>query len=304
MFANLRKFMFKFPKLLWKLFTSIRGGVSKLLGNPSIVATIHERKVYMPMYHNLPINVSRFKFYDTAITRVADFLRQEKESITYIDVGANIGDTILAISPTKKDKIIGVEPSSEFDKYLKRNLKEYSNVVIENVICSSSSKEEKMKMVQIDGTAHVVKDDDSEVIKRDTLDNLVRKNNLKEIDFIKVDTDGHDFEVLRGSKATIKKYKPAIFFECDMDENENYVKDIFEFFDYLMSCGYKSIIMYDNYGYLFGKFNLKDKDVFDNLFFYQLNSDFYYYDILVMEEESIQKFWELERTILQYKPER
>lgn len=304
MFTNLRKFMFKFPKLLWKLFTSIRGGVSKLLGNPSIVATIHGRKIYMPMYHNLPINVSRFKFYDTAITRVSDFLRQGKNNITYIDVGANIGDTILAINPTKKDIIIGVEPSSEFDKYLKKNLKEFSNVVIENVICSSSSKEEKIKMVQIDGTAHIVEDDESEIVRKDTLDNLVKKNNLKKVDFIKVDTDGHDFEVLKGSRTTIKKYRPAIFFECDMDENENYVKDIFGLFDFLVSCGYKSLIMYDNYGYLFGKFNLKDKETLENFFFYQQNSDFYYFDILVMEEESLKEFFKLEKTVLQYKPER
>ena len=33
--------------------------------------------------------------------------------------------------------------------------------------------------------------------------------------FIKIDTDGFDFKVLRGANNTLKTYKPVIFFEWD-----------------------------------------------------------------------------------------
>jgi FkbM family methyltransferase len=32
----------------------------------------------------------------------------------------------------------------------------------------------------------------------------------KKIDFIKIDTEGHDLQVLKGGKKTIKKYKPIL----------------------------------------------------------------------------------------------
>ena len=100
----------------------------------------------MPFSHNLPIYVRRFKYCDTALTRIAEYIRSKSGGITYIDVGANIGDSILAINSKKNDKIIGIEPNPKFEKYLKRNLKALDNVVIENVICSSISKKENRKI--------------------------------------------------------------------------------------------------------------------------------------------------------------
>jgi len=47
--------------------------------------------------------------------------------------------------------------------------------------------------------------------KIDTLDNFFKKNRKlfkKQIDLIKIDTEGFEFEVLKGAKSTIKNFKP------------------------------------------------------------------------------------------------
>lgn len=46
-----------------------------------------------------------------------------------------------------------------------------------------------------------------------SLDQFAENQGLSHIDFIKVDTDGHEFEVFNGAKEAIAKYRPVIIFE-------------------------------------------------------------------------------------------
>ena len=47
-----------------------------------------------------------------------------------------------------------------------------------------------------------------------TLDKFLEKNKkIKKIDFIKIDTEGHELEVLKGAEKTIKKFKPILMVE-------------------------------------------------------------------------------------------
>ena len=47
--------------------------------------------------------------------------------------------------------------------------------------------------------------------KTKKLDKICSK--FKKIDFIKIDVDGHELDVLKSGKKTIKKHKPVIYFE-------------------------------------------------------------------------------------------
>jgi len=46
-----------------------------------------------------------------------------------------------------------------------------------------------------------------------TLDDLVSEVDLKSIDFVKLDIDGYEVEVLRGTRDTVRRFAPVIFFE-------------------------------------------------------------------------------------------
>lgn len=45
------------------------------------------------------------------------------------------------------------------------------------------------------------------------LDDFVVMENLKRLDFIKIDTDGHEYEVLGGAKEAIERFRPTLIFE-------------------------------------------------------------------------------------------
>ncbi len=46
-----------------------------------------------------------------------------------------------------------------------------------------------------------------------TIDEFVKKEGINRLDFIKIDTDGHEYDVLMGAQKTIAKFKPQIIFE-------------------------------------------------------------------------------------------
>ena len=52
-----------------------------------------------------------------------------------------------------------------------------------------------------------------EKIRLKTIDKFVKKNKIKKIDFIKIDTEGSEYFILKGGLKTIEKFKPIIQFE-------------------------------------------------------------------------------------------
>ncbi len=50
-------------------------------------------------------------------------------------------------------------------------------------------------------------------VKADTLDRIIEESKLTKLDFIKIDTEGYEYYILKGGLGSIKKYKPHILME-------------------------------------------------------------------------------------------
>jgi FkbM family methyltransferase len=66
------------------------------------------------------------------------------------------------------------------------------------------------------------------------------------VDFIKIDTEGCEIEVLRGLSATIRTYKPNIFVEVDNNNIEEFRQILIEY-DYSVELTYKRYDSNENY---------------------------------------------------------
>lgn len=158
-----------------------------------------------------------------------------KDFDTVIDVGANIG--LHTVRFAKKFKNVhSFEPVSSNYNCLVENTKIFDNVnlyknglgdnnmttvikiPIDSTNCGAYS------IVDFDYYEGPVKSETIEVLKIDDM-NLIPN-------LIKIDTQGFEEYVLRGSERTIKKCKPVIITECESKSQSNNVIELLQSFGY------------------------------------------------------------------------
>lgn len=153
---------------------------------------------------------------------------------TAIDVGAHCGYWTLRLSDKFKN-VVGIEPIKNHFMCLRKNTILCKNVKLLNSAASDKIGKYSMKtFIQNSGKSKISDTDGDVIINAITVDSL----NLTYVDFIKIDVEGHEKEVVMGAKETIKKYKPTIFVE--IHENYNAIAHIFK------SMGYKKIKRVNN----------------------------------------------------------
>lgn len=267
----------------------------------------------MHLSHMLPIYKATLPLYDTALPRIAEYLEKNNNDINIVDVGANIGDTVsLILEKSHYSNIICIEGSEEFCNLLDFNFKDNSRVSIEKIFLTDIEISTKTKLVSHGGTATLSQIDSNEgnMLQVDTLDNILIKNYPNvHINLIKVDTDGFDYKVIRGSQKIIQKYKPLIYFELVPMLLKNNSEDVISIFDLLSKLDYSDVILYDNLGYLIGLYNINNTKNIQMIIDY-IDSKDMYLDVLVSvdsldliyqnEMDSIKKILKLDNLATRY----
>ena len=267
----------------------------RLFKDPTCSLPIHGRCMRLPLSHALPSYLQQFPSYDRLPHRISEYIHREYGHLSCIDVGANVGDTIAAFYEKDTDTFLAVEPNPRFNKLLVENWGWNRNVTIVADICSSGSSEGFFVIEERNGTASILETENGIQMRRRQLDEIVDDNpSATNANVLKIDTDGHDFAVVAGSKRLLARNLPAILFECDVFKNTNYVEDCLGTLNILKQSGYSSFLLYDNIGHLMGRYSLSDLSPFLNLLFFQLISDFRYFDILAMRDEDMLPFYTAE----------
>ena len=164
----------------------------------------------------------------------------EKKSISVIDIGAHKGEFISGIN---KNFIISeaycFEPNPNVFKILRNFLYSYNNIKLfnygasnksdnipfnENIESSSSSINElnknsnyykkKFFLLNFLSTSEVTRKIEIKVV---TLHDFVVENKIDEIDLLKIDTEGHEYQVIEGLKDKINNIN-LILFEHHFDD--------------------------------------------------------------------------------------
>ena len=127
---------------------------------------------------------------------------------TVVDVGAYVGmfavraATLVGIRGT----VVAIEPSSRNLKYLRRNTMLIPNIVIAPVAAGAITGKGKLS---ISGASpcHTLlpeRNNETEDVIIDTLDNILASRGIEKVDFIKVDVEGYEIEVLKGATETLR----------------------------------------------------------------------------------------------------
>ncbi len=144
------------------------------------------------------------------------YLRKSiSEGMIIFDVGANIGDyseKILSINP--KVTIYCFEPVQTTFQKLSSRLSHYSNVKLNNVALGETNKEEYIFVYGNEAgsnslyyhKAHAVVSDNiqKEKIQIKKLDDIIKEQQISKIDFLKIDVEGNEINVLKGGSDSLK----------------------------------------------------------------------------------------------------
>ena len=163
--------------------------------------------------------------------KILNFIKKKEKKInTFIDIGSHKGKyfDLFAKSYLIK-KVFLIEPQKEYFYYLKDKYKDLKNIQIFD--CALSNKNgisffyinhhdltsslnilnHKNTFLKFKSILFGVKSGEmirkKTKIKIKTLNNLIKKYKIKQFDLVKIDTEGHEYEVLQGAGTTLKKIK-------------------------------------------------------------------------------------------------
>ena len=156
-----------------------------------------------------------------------------KDGDTVIDIGGNVGVfAVYASKLTPKGKVYSFEPVKNNFHWLEENkkLNNANNLILENKAISDSTKKVKIHLEKLNSGGHSFYKEkyeklgeavrSTEIIEAISLKEVFDKYDIKKCDFLKIDCEGEEYNLLKAlpSKYFEKINKIAIEFHPNVDE--------------------------------------------------------------------------------------
>jgi FkbM family methyltransferase len=170
-------------------------------------------------------NMGIMKYGDTIVSGEDFFVKKvlhrlvlcSRNAILF-DVGANVGDYSIALAGHFNEaKIYSFEPNPETFNQLKRNTVTIANIMPINFGLGNAEKSTEIFTYEDDSISqhasvfanvltdlHKAKRVKNFSINITSIDRFCKKNEIDKIDFLKIDTEGFEFEILKGASQMIK----------------------------------------------------------------------------------------------------
>ena len=178
----------------------------------------------LDLNEGIDLSIYLFGTSEKKIVNLRKIFTNKNEKLTILDIGANIGSVSLVIAKMfKNSKIFAIEPTNYAFNKLSNNLEMNQDLInrvhTRQIFISNDKKPQKVwsswnfdnsneKHRKHFGTLKEIKD--NSYLK---LDEFVEKEKLTKVDFIKLDVDGYELDVLKSGEKFLKINKPIIFTE-------------------------------------------------------------------------------------------
>lgn len=195
------------------------------------IAHVDGVKFNVDLYTYVGCSLYRLGIYETQTAQVIeDFV---KLGDTVIDIGSSIGAHALRLAKKvgPEGKVFTFEPSIFLYKEFLENIKlnKFNNIHSENMGLSDKNEIKSIRMERLGRLDRGKIDQHCERMSFTSLDEYFKE---KKLNFIKIDTDGAEVEILNGAIKTLKKHHPIMVIEV----RESTVSEIHNI---LSKLGYK-----------------------------------------------------------------
>lgn len=229
----LRKFInnnFPLTKIKIRIAKILYFFVSMVYGKKTRIITRNNITYEVDLSEGIDLSLFLFGNFQKHVTK-SELLNIPKDA-TIIDIGANFGLMSLPFAQLAPEgKVYSFEPTHYALAKLKRNLSLNPELakhieVINSFISAKASENADIKAfsswkvnnekAEVMHPTHMGAAKSTEGVGAITLNDFCKKANLNRLDFIKIDTDGHEYEVLQGAAEAIAQYRPQIIFEIGL----------------------------------------------------------------------------------------
>jgi FkbM family methyltransferase len=139
-----------------------------------------------------------------------------------LDIGANVGAISFALAKRggSLGKVYACEPGESLFKRLVDNIRlnpGYEKFIFPFKVGFSDKREVRLwnedKQNRGNASFLFLDSNQDERVELIPFDHFMSEQNLDRLDFIKIDVEGMEYEVIKGAVETIRKYKPILWYE-------------------------------------------------------------------------------------------
>ena len=173
------------------------------------------------IYYNTKYGLSDFQ---SILSRHQNLINiaEIREVHTVVDIGANVGFfSKLCRDLFPAASILSFEPIPVTYKCLRNNFNNDEVTKVFNLAISDYTGESKMSFNEHDSAISQFSNNGEVSVRVETLDDVIKENNIETIDILKIDTEKFEAHVLRGGVNSLKKTR-YLFIEITMEDNNNY----------------------------------------------------------------------------------
>lgn len=153
-----------------------------------------------------------------------------------IDVGAHIGIYSIYASSCA-EKVIAIEPETINFNHLITNTQSYGNIYPLKIALGEKNCEMKLFLHASLGHSLLFPSNQFEEILVRKLDDLIEELELHKVDLIKINAEGYELKILKGSEKTIGKFKPKLIIGIHHYEKEK--QEVISYLKEFQGCRYE-----------------------------------------------------------------
>ncbi len=171
---------------------------------------------------------------------------------TVLDIGANVGAlTLLMATVADQGRVIAIEPGPNTFARLQANL-DLNPILSERIDIYQLGIADKPGVLYWQEDANVpgnagLFSHDGLAVKVESLDQFVNQLSLNHLDFLKIDVEGMEYEVISGGLDVLSTFRPIIYYETLESFRVNRGFDIYnQIFDVLKRLDYRQFAIARN----------------------------------------------------------
>lgn len=204
----------------------------------------HHAKKYLPTKYKLPITVFYHKINSTLDPEIKCIIDIKKNKRRFLDIGSNIGVYSYIFSKYYKN-VDAFEPIKSETLSLKKS--KIKNIKVHDLALSNENNQREIYFPSLNNE-HIFSlssIDNKNKYENKLLINTKKLDDFKfdDVDFIKIDVEGHEQNVIEGGLETIKKNKPLLLIEIEQRHLQDNIQDVF---NKIINLGYKGYFLKKN----------------------------------------------------------